>query len=262
MLSRSQILRTAVVTSIAPALPLAPSKRAALIMGLTYGDSHTLRGSANDALAVRETLLSAGKFADHEIKLMTDMTPAGRDTLTNAGIKAALSLLACRTHAESLDTVLVYYSGHGTRAFDANFDEADGMDEGLIPEDFADKGMVSDDWLGTWVTAINDKTRVVVVFDCCNSGTTLDLTLGSDTKVLYMSSCRDSELSVEVSTDGKTYRGAFTACLLDVLERDTDLWDDAPVLYAETVHEIRRRGLTQTPVMTASYDLGTEPLFL
>lgn len=237
-------------------------KRAALIMGLTYGDSHTLRGSANDALAVRETLLAAGKFDDNEIKLMTDMTPAGRDTMTNAGIKAALSLLACRTHAESLDTVFVYYSGHGTRAFDANFDEADGMDEGLIPEDFADKGMVSDDWLATWVTAINDKTRVVVVFDCCNSGTTLDLVLGSDPKVLYMSGCRDSELSVEASIDGKTYRGAFTACLLETLDEQPDLWDDAPVLYAETVHEMRRRGLLQTPVMTSTYDLGTEPLFM
>lgn len=261
MISRSQILRTAVVTSIAPALPPSP-KRAALIMGLTYGDSHTLRGSANDALAVRETLLSAGKFADHEVKLMTDMTPAGRETLTNAGIKVALSLLACRTHAESLDIVFVYYSGHGTRAFDANFDEADGMDEGLIPEDFADKGMVSDDWLATWVTAINEDTRVVVVFDCCNSGTTLDLVIGSDQKVLYMSSCRDSELSVEVSTDGKTYRGAFTSCLLEVLDEQPDLWDDAPVLYAETVHEMRHRGLTQTPVMRSTYDLGTEPLFL
>ena len=261
MLSRSQLLRTAVVTSIAPALPMG-QKRAAIIMGLTYGDSHTLRGSANDALAVRETLLSAGKFAEHEIKLLTDMTPSGRDTLTNAGIKAALSLLACRTHAESLDTMFVYYSGHGTRAFDSNFDEADGMDEGLIPEDFSENGMVSDDWLGTWLTAVNAKTRVVVVFDCCNSGTTLDFGAGTDQKVLYMSSCRDSELSVEVSTDGKTYRGAFTACLLEVLEERPDLWDDAPVLYAETVHEMRSRGLTQTPVMTSTYDIGSEPVFL
>jgi hypothetical protein len=80
--------------------------------------------------------------------------------------------------------------------------------------------------------------------------------------ILYMSGCRDSELSVEVSTDGKTYRGAYTTCLLEVLERDPDLWDDAPVIYAETVHEMRRRGLEQTPVMTSTYDLGTEPLFL
>ena len=79
------------------------------------------------------------------------------------------------------DRVLIYFSGHGSRIPDINGDEADKMDEVLVPYDARIKRVagenyntlervILDDDLSQWLAKIPSKS-VYVFVDACNSGT-------------------------------------------------------------------------------------------
>lgn len=99
---------------------------------------------------------------------------------TRAAILAALADLAARSGAG--DQVLVYFSGHGSQAPDLEGEEADGLDELLLPADIGAwqdavqtvENAISDDEFGAAVQAIRDRGAYVwVVVDSCHSGTAL-----------------------------------------------------------------------------------------
>jgi hypothetical protein len=73
------------------------------------------------------------------------------------------------------DTVIIYWSGHGSRCADDNGDEKDGFDEYLVPSDgrlddldTIRQTMVLDDAFGRWLQEL-DGRRIVVVLDACHS---------------------------------------------------------------------------------------------
>jgi hypothetical protein len=80
-----------------------------------------------------------------------------------------------RDQAKSEDTVVIYFSGHGTTVGDDNQDEADGLDEVFVMYDAAQvpmpsrKHVVVDDQFTTWVSALRTQ-KVVVFIDACFSG--------------------------------------------------------------------------------------------
>ena len=70
------------------------------------------------------------------------------------------------------DTVFLFFSCHGGRCADTNGDEADGLDEYLVPYD-AELGkpetMLLDDMFARWMAAL-DGRQVFIVLDNCYSG--------------------------------------------------------------------------------------------
>ncbi len=70
------------------------------------------------------------------------------------------------------DTVFIFFSCHGGRCADTNGDEADGLDEYLVPYD-AELGkpetMLLDDMFARWMEAL-DGRQVFIVLDNCYSG--------------------------------------------------------------------------------------------
>jgi len=80
-----------------------------------------------------------------------------------------------RDQAKADDTVVIYFSGHGTTVRDENQDEADGLDEVFVMYDAAQvqmpslKHVVVDDQFTTWVSALRTQ-KVVVFIDACFSG--------------------------------------------------------------------------------------------
>ena len=74
------------------------------------------------------------------------------------------------------DSVVIYWSGHGSRCADDGGDEQDGFDEYLVPydgnlDDVATirKTMIMDDTFGRWIQEL-DGRRVLIVLDTCHSG--------------------------------------------------------------------------------------------
>jgi metacaspase-1 len=89
-------------------------------------------------------------------------------------IKAGIAWLV--SGAKSGDNLFMHYSGHGGSMRDQDKDEADGMDETLIPVDYDKKGQIRDDDVyDMLVTKIPAGCHLTVIMDCCHSGTILDL---------------------------------------------------------------------------------------
>merc|ERR1712166_942400 len=107
------------------------------------------------------------------------------------------------------------YAGHGIQIFDTNNDENDNMDECIIPLDyFTNRSIIRDDeMVSRLIKRLNPNANLISVFDCCHSGTILDLPyryynsnlvenssiINKDlAKVIMFSGCKDSEKSEEL----------------------------------------------------------------
>jgi len=81
-----------------------------------------------------------------------------------------------RSGLEAGDNILVTYSGHGSYMVDKSGDEDDGYDETMCPVDYDTAGDISDDRIREeLINKVPAGVTVYCIFDCCHSGTVLDL---------------------------------------------------------------------------------------
>jgi len=148
--------------------PPATVKRA-LLVGINAYQAPTvpqLHGCVNDVTRMRSVLVNRYGFDPANIVMLTD------GKATRAAILAALDKLAADSHAN--DTVVVHYSGHGSRTPDLSGDETDNFDETIVPVDSRTGTVhdITDDELNLEIASITQKTsNVTVVLDSCFSGT-------------------------------------------------------------------------------------------
>jgi len=223
----------------------------ALLIGINYRNTDMeLRGCINDVEKVQEYLLKNG-YSKNNITIITDDTRV-KPTRKNI-IQAFLDILL--THAER---IYIHYSGHGIWVKDMNGDEEDGRDEAIVPLDCNKSGLITDDQLRGLLTFMSPNTKLTAVFDCCHSGTGLDLKynliqadnfiregrkfvnnkkwiIKEDTKafitpgeVYLISGCQDHQTSTDDYISGD-YQGALTFYLLQILnnpENKPNTWKD------------------------------------
>ncbi|MEZ4217688.1 MAG: caspase family protein [Myxococcota bacterium] len=161
----ASLLVASALAGLAGAADAEGGRRRALLVGINdYQAVPDLNGALNDVAAVREVLVSRFAFAPEDVRVVTDAAA------TRAGILAELDALAER--AQPGDVVYVHYSGHGSQVTDLGGDEADGLDETLVPQDGRTPGVpdITDDELGERFARLAD-TRLVVTLDSCHSGT-------------------------------------------------------------------------------------------
>jgi len=212
--------------------------RKALQFGILYRDTeYQLEGCINDINNVKNELLTKIGFPEENIIQITDDT---KIKPTKANMMKALSQLA--TNTNDGDLLFLQYSGHGTGVQDKTSDEADGKDEALCP---LDGGVLIDDWLfENFIKPLEQSkpnTRVFGLFDCCHSGTCLDLPyqyvakrepfahvkqIGKGKKiqnrkskisVLSFSAALDDQQAVDMQQG--IPQGAFTYAFLQVLQK-------------------------------------------
>jgi metacaspase-1 len=122
-----------------------------------------LSGCVNDAQDMANTLVICG-FPAANIGILTNQNA------TRANISNRLRALV--TNAIAGDSIVFYYSGHGTRVANIGVDfEVDGLDEAICPHDYASAGVLRDDDFKTIFTALRPGVNLEVIFDCCHSGT-------------------------------------------------------------------------------------------
>lgn len=139
----------------------------ALLVGINYvGTSSALRGCVNDVLAL-QTLLQDNGYAKEGIKTLLNREA------TRANILNSLNNLI--EHSEPGDRLFFHYSGHGTQTTDIDGDEADGLDEALVPNDYKTAGLILDDELNEIIEKLPANRTLLVLLDCCHSGSGLDL---------------------------------------------------------------------------------------
>jgi len=145
-------------------------RRVGLFIGVAkYLDKRirNLNAPGADAQMMAEVMKKFGQL-DFAIVLIYE-------NATHENIEAAI----CKTLKDKTnpdDEVFIFWSGHGGRCTDDNDDEADDLDEYLVPYDGntaslkdARRTMVMDDEFGRWIQEL-DGRRILVILDACFSG--------------------------------------------------------------------------------------------
>lgn len=128
-----------------------------------------LMGAVADVKAMRHLLVGSLGYRSEDIRVLTD------EAATAASIEAAIRdwLVAGTRPGER---AFFHYSGHGMQAPDDNGDEADGLDEAIVPVDVRveAQGQLSnilrDDALESAFAGLEGRI-FTAVFDSCHSGT-------------------------------------------------------------------------------------------
>jgi len=154
-------------------------RRKALLIGINYfGTKHQLNGCINDAMNVQRYLVEERGFsaAAHDMVILTD-EPKNRGTPfepTGANMMAAFNWLV--TGNNPGDSVFLSYSGHGAQVKDPDGDRDSGFDDTICPLDFQTNGQIDSDKLHrVLVSPMIPQARLTVLFDCCHSGSAIEL---------------------------------------------------------------------------------------
>lgn len=228
-------------------------KRAVLV-GINYNTvpEAKLEGCINDINNINNFIQKNCGYKAADIRVLTDDTPTKP---TRANMEAALSWLV--NGCKAGDTLLFYYSGHGSSMRDQNGDERDKRDEVLVPLDYKTRGVIHDDWLSANVVSkVCAGASMYAFTDCCHSGSMLDLgytmtcnstyrngnmnrdmpyvsqdwtnqysmnnehTRNAVGDIYMFSGCLDPQTATDAFIRGQS-QGAFTACLMQLLNNNT-----------------------------------------
>ena len=201
-----------------------PAKRKkALLIGINYiGTTNELFGCINDVTSIKERITPAG-FSD--ISVITDLTPKKP---TRAIILEEFKRLLSTSQSD--DLLFFCYSGHGSYTFDRNSDETDGRDEMILSCDL--QGILDDELKALIQTHLKPGATLFAMFDCCFSGSVLDLKyqyldslnydnytendkqLETQGNVFMISGCTDNQTSADAFIN-KRACGAMTWSFLE-----------------------------------------------
>jgi hypothetical protein len=153
-------------------------RRKALLIGINYaGTGSALAGCIHDATNVHNLLrrLYGNAVEVHFLK-ETDKNRANHPTKAN--IMREFNWLTSGNQPG--DKLFVHYSGHGGSIRDDDRgEEKDNLDETLVPLDVHRVGHVRDDDLRVaLIDKVGKGVKLLCLFDCCHSGTILDLKYG------------------------------------------------------------------------------------
>lgn len=100
--------------------------------------------------------------------------------------------------------IVIYYSGHGTQVQDLNGDEPDGRDEALC---FVKRSidLCVDDEIANIIRENNKCKKLILIADCCHSGSVWDLKDVDDSikkNITAISSCKDEQVSAQLLMNG------------------------------------------------------------
>ena len=214
----------ALASSQALAISQEPTK--ALLVGIDYkGTRFQLNGCINDVASMTQFLVSKN-IKSNQIYSLTDNTSV-KPTKTNI----INSLTKMLTDAVTGDQLVFFYSGHGSTINKEKPNVFEKSDDVLVTINFE---YIVDDELNAIIQKnLKPGVKLFVLFDCCHSGTMLDLkynyaldtsmniiidTTSSDTKseVYYISGCKDDQTSEDAFINSKA-QGALTWAFLQAV---------------------------------------------
>ncbi|RNF00747.1 metacaspase [Trypanosoma rangeli] len=260
----------------------------ALFIGINYyGTRAELSGCCNDVKQVLATLQKK-RFPIDEMCILVDEEdfPGATGLPTRSNIVRYMAWLV--KDAKAGDVLFMHFSGHGTQTR-ALQDSDESFDQCIAPLDFERYGCIlDDDIFKILLGRLPAGVRFTVVFDCCHSGTMLDLPytfMGSrslrsgvtghmqrirrgntcEGDVLMISGCADEQTSADVtntatlgmSTAGAG--GAATQCLTYVILKEGNLsYHD---MLIATRDMLRKKRFTQVPQLSASKPIDLQRKF-
>jgi hypothetical protein len=244
------------------------TKKALLIACNYFNTPSQLSGCINDAIQWYTLLQDVYGFEESDITFLRDDKSDFKPT--HERILSELTNLV----NEKAKYSFIFYSGHGTSLTDMNGDEKDKVDECILPCDYQTKGIITDDIINGIVS--NNKSTCLAIFDCCRSGTVLDLPIVDilntntptpspnnleENKLICISGCKDNENSAEVfNLTNMLPQGALTITFLHTL-RKMKYYPKISDLLNTIRSDLSNGGLNQQPILTSSYQIYNDTLF-
>lgn len=256
-------------------------KKKAFLVGINkyQNPDHNLRGCVNDVKNLYSLLTNHFTFSPDEIRVLLDE----RATFDNIMNRLKWLIL----DANPGDVLFFSFSGHGSQVRDRNGDELDdGLDEILCPYDLSWDRPFLDDYLGDLFKTLPKGVNLMVLADCCHSGTITRMisdpelqikarriippfdievrSLGRDLTISHfgerdfyeqdhvlLSGCQDHETSADAFLEGD-FHGAltFNFCKMvrTYIEKKTPLI--LKNIYTDLVRQIKQQRFTQNPKLT------------
>lgn len=256
------------------AAPTLPQKKA-LLVGINY-TSHPqikLNGCINDIVNIRELLSGRFHYEKANIKELRDDSLDPRAMPTRANILQNLIQLV--NESANLSEIWFHYSGHGSQVYDITSKIKEGLEEVIVPVDYERAGFIIDNEIFNILQ--NAKCKVILIFDCCHSGTVCDLEWSFEYKdgklikyqiddkeianpnIFCFSGCKDSQTSADAyCPEEKMSVGAFTDTFLHCL-KDNRYNVSILKLHEDIGKMIKMKGYEQTPSLSSS---STSPNYI
>ena len=246
----------------------------ALLIGINYtGTDSQLNGCINDIYNVKENLINHFGYSESNITIITDNTDS-KPTAMN--ILHSIAKVVIQAYNQQANEIWIHYSGHGTSIIDRSGDEKDNRDEAIVPIDYQTNGVISDDYLHYYFTYLPSNCKCICFFDCCHSGTILDLKYNHqpnqlnsidnnkssiNSNILMFSGCLDSQTSADYYNDSaKKWQGAMTNALLHCLKESNYCITCKDLLF-EMQKYLSDNNFTQIPKLSTSKPLSNISIF-
>lgn len=250
------------------------TRKRALLIGLNYplDVAARLNGCCNDVRNMSKFLSASCGFKPGQIDALIDEDIRNAPKVSRDGIVDALYNLCIASWKEDLELAVFHYSGHGSQTRDLGGDEKDGLDEGIVPIDYLVKGLILDEFLLGIFLKFNPKTKIICIFDCCHSGSMLDLPYAYDESkpvdsgvrvvkplanapsIYCISGCRDNQTSADASDEMGQGAGAMTNALLKLIAAKPNM--SLLQLQIDLNKTMSMRGFSQRSLLTTSKPIG------
>ena len=166
---------------------MSTKRKLALIIGCSYNFSNPpitpkLKGTCNDARHMASFLKQYCEYKDENIVLMVDDVATIRTTdryPTRNNIFNQIRTIL--NNAQPSDEVTFFYAGHGTQQVvsSSSTEESDRLNEVIVPVDYnirTGANAITDDTINSLLREFGkSQTQILLIFDCCHSGTMCDL---------------------------------------------------------------------------------------
>jgi len=245
------------------------NNNSALLIGINYiGTDNELYGCINDTTSIN-SLISNCNF--QKISILTDNTV--KKPNHNNILDEFKNLLI---NSQAGDVLLFFYSGHGSYILDKNKNEKTGNDQVIVPCDL--NGIIDDELKNIIQTNLKKDVTLIALFDCCFSGSILDLkyqymdsldknnftensneseTVGN---VIMISGCSDTQTSNDANINN-TNQGAMTWAFLEAFKSQKNItWRQLLISMREL---LQKSNFNQTPQLTSGIFFNIDsPVFI
>ncbi|CCJ30141.1 unnamed protein product [Pneumocystis jirovecii] len=159
-----------------------------------------------------------------DIVILTDDQTNPRGIPTKKNIIDAMHWLV--KDAKPNDSLFFHYSGHGGQIDDMDGDEEDGSDEVIYPVDSNHAGYITDDIMhNILVRSLPPGCRLTAIFDCCHSGSILDLPFTYSTEGKLKEQNLLSDSANKLLREGPSAKGVIgmTSSIFKMVKKATNL---------------------------------------
>jgi len=249
-----------------------------------------LDGCTNDALVLKEILISRFGFQEQNITILLDSIKSSKRIATKEKIIAAIKEKLIQPSKEG-DIAFFYYAGHGSQIKNSKSPEKDKLDETLVPSDSylsttKDIRDIRDKELAVLFNELVDKKIIsTLIFDSCHSGSIargkednykerklepIDIDV-ADAKIypspeerkggpLVISAAQDYQTAKETTDENGNPHGAFTDAFIRAL-RNSSVNESVESIFARLQAIVQSTGRDQHPVLAGPPERRKQTLF-